>query len=321
VSARTLVVGGAGFIGSRVVERLVRAGADVEVIDSLVRGRRDWIPEPVSLHEADVRDATSLEGILRHTRPDVVIHLAAMHFIPQVDDAPELARAVNLDGTRNLLSALSPRPPQLLLFASTAAVYADRAGPISESSPLGPIDLYGETKLAGEHLVARFAYDTGTTCRIARLFNVIGTRETNPHVIPELVGQLRQGGSVVRLGNLSARRDYTDVVDVAEALTRLVDAATDRQVFNVGSGKGVSVAELVQTCERILGWPIAVEVDSTRLRRKDREELVADAGLLRATTGWLPQRPLQASLTDLLNEPTSPDVVRPRREVASTDPE
>lgn len=330
MSPRILVVGGAGFVGSHLVERLVTTGARVEVVDNLVRGRREWLPSDAFFHQADIRDQISLQRIVGQVRPDVVLHLAALHFIPQVDGAPELAREVNVEGTRNLLVGLLPRPPQVLLFASTAAVYPDRAGPIPESCPTGPIDLYGATKIEGERLVAEFEADTGTKCLIARIFNVIGKRETNPHVVPELVDQLRQGSSRVRLGNLKTRRDYTDVVDVAEALSRLIEPTVEHRIFNVGSGRGVSAAELVEACEEILGRRIAVEIDPRRLRAQDRKELVADVSLLRDTTGWLPRRVLQGTLTELLsgnnsnaavNETTSRPVARSSREAGSKEPE
>jgi UDP-glucose 4-epimerase len=301
VSTRILVVGGAGFVGSHLVERLVTTGARVEIVDNLVRGRREWLPSDASFHQADIRDQSSLQRIVGQVRPDVVFHLAALHFIPQVDGAPELAWEVNVEGTRNLLVALLPCAPQTLLFASTAAVYPDRAGPIAESCQAGPIDLYGKTKVEGERLVAQFETDTGTKSLIARIFNVIGRRETNPHVVPELVDQLRQGSSRVRLGNLNTRRDYTDAVDVAEALCRLIEPTVRHRIFNVGSGRGVSAAELVETCEEILGRRIAVEVDPGRLRAQDRRELVAEVGLLRDTTGWLPRRPLRRTLAELLS--------------------
>jgi UDP-glucose 4-epimerase len=187
-----------------------------------------------------------------------------------VEEAPELARRVNVEGTQNLLEALSLARPRILLFASSAAVYADRSGPIPESSPVGPGDLYGETKATGEGLVAQFGKQTGTHCLVARLFNVIGERETNPHVVPELV--------------------------------RLLQSDSGRTVFNVGSGRGTSVAELVSSCERILGREITVNVDQSRLRKHDRNELIADVKLLRAVTGWAPKRLLDETLRRLLFE-------------------
>ena len=138
---------------------------------------------------------------------------------------------------------------------------------------------------------------------IARLFNVIGERETNPHVVPEIVEQLQQGTTHLRLGNVHTKRDYTDVVDVAEALERLLllRRTEDKLVVNVGSGKGVSVAELASSCERILGREVALTIDPARVRTQDRAELVADTRLLRAITGWAPKRTLEQTLTTLLD--------------------
>jgi UDP-glucose 4-epimerase len=301
---RILVTGGAGFIGSHLVERLVTAEERVAVIDDLSRGRREWLHPDAELHEADVRDGDAVVRAIVQAPPDLVVHLAAMHFIPAVDGAPELAWDVNVTATRTLLDALAPRPPELLLFASSAAVYPDTRGPISEACPPEPFDLYGETKLEGERLVREFESRAGTRCVVARIFNVIGRRETNPHVVPDLVAQLRRGDMPVRLGSLNPRRDYTDVVDVAVALEQLLSLGDDRAgTFNLGSGRSVSVAELVRVCEEVLSRPVEVEVEARRLRKQDRAELVADPGLLQDATGWRPRRSLQETLTELLTEP------------------
>jgi UDP-glucose 4-epimerase len=301
VSERILVTGGAGFIGSHLVERLAEADR-VDVIDDLSRGSRAWLPTGTLLHTIDIRDPEAVELVVRRSLPDVVVHLAALHFIPEVDGAPRLAWEVNVAGTRNLLQALAAKPPALLLFASTGAVYPKMYGPIRESYPVGPIDLYGKTKVEGERLVARFAVETGTRCVVARIFNVIGRRETNRHVVPELIGQIRQGMTPVRLGNMSPRRDYTDVVDVADALARLISQSSQADTtFNVGSGRGVSVAELVTTCEQVLGRPIPVQLDAERQRSDDRAELISDVSRLMRATGWSPVRSLEQTLSDLLS--------------------
>jgi UDP-glucose 4-epimerase len=303
MSRPVLVTGGAGFIGSHLVERLVAAGEPVVVLDDLSRGRRSWLPPEAEVHEADIRDAADLGRVIARTAPAVVVHLAAMHFIPAVEGAPQLAWDVNVNGTRSLLDALSGRPPKLLLFASTAAVYPDRRGPIDEQCPPAPVDLYGRTKLEGERLVGEFALRTGSRCVTARIFNVIGRRETNSHVVPELVGQLRAGKTCVRLGNLEPRRDYTDVRDVAAALHALLSSGYELEgSVNVGSGLSVSVRELVRECEQVLGLRIDVALDPGRRRVQDRAELVADPGLLRKTTEWEPTIALRETLTDLLTK-------------------
>jgi UDP-glucose 4-epimerase len=301
VSGRILVTGGAGFIGSHLVERFTEADR-VDVIDDLSRGSRAWLPTGTGLHVIDVRDADAVERVVGSVLPDVVVHLAARHFIPEVDGAPQLAWDVNVAGTKNLLQALAKEPPELLLFASTGAVYPNQDGPIGESCPVGPIDLYGRTKVEGERLVTRFGIETGTRCLVARIFNVIGRRETNRHVVPELIGQIRQGTSPVRLGNLSPRRDYTDVTDVADALAALVSQSRQADTtFNVGSGIGVSVAELVTTCELILARRIPVQLDAERQRSDDRAELISDVSRLTRATGWSPARTLEQTLSDLLS--------------------
>jgi UDP-glucose 4-epimerase len=303
MARRILITGGAGFIGSHLVERLAVDGDEVHVLDDLSRGRREWLPAGIPLYETDLREPDSVRRTVSKVSADVVVHLAALHFIPEVDGAPELAWQVNVEGTKNLLQSLSESPPTIVLFASSAAVYGDRSGPITEESPVAPLDLYGRTKAIGEDLVSRFGTETGADWLIARLFNVIGKRETNPHVVPEIVQQLRNGTARLRLGNLHTTRDYTDVVDVAEALKRLLEERSeDRTVFNVGSGRGVSVTELVSLCERILGRELTVAVDPARVRPQDRKELVADVGLLRTLTGWSPARSLEETLESLLLE-------------------
>jgi UDP-glucose 4-epimerase len=303
MARRILITGGAGFIGSHLVERLAVEGDEVHVLDDLSRGRREWVPPGISLHQTDLREPDSVRRTVSKVSADIVVHLAALHFIPEVDGAPELAWQVNVEGTKNLLQSLSESPPTIVLFASSAAVYADRSGPITEEAPVAPLDLYGRTKAMGEDLVSRFGTETGAGCLIARLFNVIGKRETNPHVVPEIVQQLRNGTAHLRLGNLHTTRDYTDVVDVAEALKRLLQGRSDdRTVFNVGSGRGVSVTELVSLCERILGRELTVAVEPARVRPLDRKELVADVGLLRNLTGWSPARSLEETLESLLLE-------------------
>jgi UDP-glucose 4-epimerase len=307
MARRILITGGAGFIGSHLVERLALEGDEVHVLDDLSRGRREWLPAGISLHETDLRDHQSLRRTISEVSADVVVHLAALHFIPEVDGAPELAWQVNVKGTENLLRSLSELPPGMVLFASSAAVYADRPDPINEECPVAPVDLYGRTKAMGEQLLVRYGAETGARCVVARLFNVIGERETNPHVVPEIVEQLRQGTTRLQLGNLHTRRDYTDVVDVADALERLLHGyPDDNAVFNVGSGRGVSVNELVALCKLILGRELAVEIDPARVRTHDRANLVADIGLLRNVTGWSPKRTLEQTFTNLLlsNEPT-----------------
>jgi UDP-glucose 4-epimerase len=129
----------------------------------------------------------------------------------------------------------------------------------------------------------------------------VGRRETNPHVLPEIVDQLRSGADVVRLGALNTRRDYVNASDVASALAGLLDDhPSGVSVYNVGTGRAVSVQEIVDACGAALGRPVRIDQDATRLRKVDRQELLADSTALRRQTGWTPEWSLERTLVDLL---------------------
>jgi UDP-glucose 4-epimerase len=297
---RVLVTGGAGFVGSHIVERLAPRAA-VSVLDDFSRGQPDWLSDEVdAVYQVDVRDRAGVFAAFADFRPTCVLHLAALHYIPAVDDAPELAEAINVGGTENIAHAALHHAVEQVVFASTAAVYPVSDGPLSEEQPVGPIDLYGRTKAAGEEILRKAAAESGASTILARLFNVVGHRETNPHVFPEIVEQLRDGADEVALGNVDTARDFIDARDVASGLERLIELAPSGvSAYNVGSGRAVSVREIVTACSAILGMPIRIVQDPQRLRSVDRKLLVADNRKLRSC-GWRPRYALEDTLAELL---------------------
>jgi UDP-glucose 4-epimerase len=284
------------------VDALVLSGCRVSIVDDLSRGRREWLPVGVRLYEVDICDRIAVREAVRDANAEAVVHLAATHFIPDVEDAPDLAHQINVLGTENLVRSLTEAPPDRLLFSSTAAVYPDLRTRISEKVGPAPIDLYGATKLLGEKIVRRFANETGTRSVIVRLFNVVGPRETNPHVVEEIVRQLAQGEDELELGSVDASRDFVDVRDVAEAIrTLLIGGPEGFCLFNVGSGRATAVSEIVEMCGSILGREIRVRQSPDRVRAVDRRVLCADISAVKAV-GWRPERTLRETLTDLLRE-------------------
>lgn len=294
------MTGGAGFVGSHVAERLASA-AIVSVLDDFSRGRSDWLPTEVdAVYRVDVRDRAGVFAAFADFRPTCVVHLAAVHFIPAVDGAPQTAEAINVAGTKNISDAVTQHAVEQVLFASSGAVYPDCDGPLSEEHPIAPIDLYGRTKAAGEQILRQAAAVSGVSTTFARLFNVIGQRETNAHVLPEIVEQLRDGAEEIALGNAHTARDFIDVRDVAAALERLIEIAPSGvSAYNVGTGCAVSVRQVVTACGAILGKRVRIVRDRQRLRPVDRKLLVADSRKLREC-GWYPQHTLEDTLTELL---------------------
>jgi UDP-glucose 4-epimerase len=299
---RCLVTGGCGFVGSALVRRLLAQGCEVVVVDDLSRGAPENLgpdQDQVTLVQQDVRDG--LDELFASFQPEAVFHLAALHFIPDCDADPARCLVVNVEGTRAVLAAAAALPrPAAVVLASSAAVYAPLDGPLSEQrDSLGPVDVYGYSKRWAEELAADFAARTGAAVGVARLFNVFGPGETNAHFIPSLICQL-QAGESVRLGNLSSRRDYVFVEDVAEALFRLALHATGGHsaTVNVGSGRAYAGHEVVAALAGLAPDRTALTpvTDLTRLRRVDRPLLLADPALALKLLDWAPRTSLADGL-------------------------
>jgi UDP-glucose 4-epimerase len=296
----TLVTGGCGFIGFALCRRLAAAGHQVAAYDDLSRGRAANLPEGTRLIEGDIRDLARLHEAVAAVRPDAVVHLAAIHYLPECAARPHDTQAVNVDGTRHVLEACRAGGVRHVVFASTAAVYAPVDAPCSEDdTPVGPIEVYGESKLAGERLVGAWARDTGLPATVVRISNAIGRSETNPHVVPHIFETLRTSNRVP-LGSLEARRDYIDTRDIAEAMIALLAAPTGYRVFNVGTGIAHSVEEIVAAVARLLGRRIEIVQDASRLRPVERRLLVADTRKISSSTGWAARIPLEDTLRDLI---------------------
>jgi len=299
-----MVTGGAGFIGSMLCKLLVERGDDVIVIDSLRNGRRELIDalgSQARLIEADVRDSQAMHRIIKKTRPQGLCHLAAIHFIPYCNQHPLEALDINLQGTLSVLEACKAAPPEMVVIASTAAVYGIGDDPCVETETPEPLDIYGISKQTCEQLGWLYSADSGAPCIAARIFNAVGPNETNLHLVPQLINQLVRGERTVSLGNLEPRRDYIHTSDLARGLMAALDHRQNGyDVFNIGTGQEHSVKDIVAMCEEALGAPIEIR-QSTRLTRKvDRMHLCANIDKIRQTMGWEPKVTIREALRELL---------------------
>ncbi|MCU0318888.1 MAG: GDP-mannose 4,6-dehydratase [Flavobacteriales bacterium] len=302
---KILITGGAGFIGSALCRELSALGSDVFVLDDLSFGRRELAPvDDDHFHRVDIRDRHGVMEVFRAVRPEQVLHLAAIHFIPYCNEHPVAAADINITGTINVLDACASAGTVGQVFvASTAAVYPIADGAIAEDHPLGPLDIYGITKLATEKLASEFHHRTGTPVVIGRFFNAFGPNETNPHLIPEIQKQVRAGARTLRLGNLDPKRDFIHTEDMSRAMSALLSCGLQGvETFNIGRGIEYSVREIVEAFARQLGEPLHIEVDAARVRKVERMHLLADVSKLKRITGWEPRWSIDEGVATLLTE-------------------
>ncbi|MBS1581548.1 MAG: SDR family NAD(P)-dependent oxidoreductase [Bacteroidetes bacterium] len=300
---KVLITGGAGFIGSALSAQLQEAGHEVFVLDDLSFGKRALAGVPdARFFQVDIRHRDAVQQVMDATRPNWVLHLAAVHFIPYCNQHPAEAADININGTINVLdTAGSKGSLEQVFVASTAAVYPVAEGALGEEHPLGPMDIYGTTKLATEKIASEFHLRSRIPVVVGRFFNAFGPNETNPHLFPEIQRQVLAGARTLKLGNLDPKRDYIHTADMGRAMGALLDKALQGfEVFNIGRGIEYSVREVVEAFQRQLGEELRIEVDPARVRKVERPHLLADVRKLKQATGWEPQWSIDAGVATLL---------------------
>ena len=305
--ARVLVTGAAGFVGTTLCRLLAKRAHQLCVVDNFSYGqaRRVQLAGQARVVQADILDEEALLGVLRDFQPEFVVHLAALHFIPDCNRRPVDATRINVLGTESLLRCCRQAPSiRRVLITSSAAVYPISDEALADDSPAAPTDIYGITKATNEWQAERFARATGVEAVSVRLFNVFGPGETNPHVIPEILEQIRRGAVSLDLGNVEPKRSYVHVEDVAEAYLGLLDCALPgaHTRVNLGHAEETSVREIVGLIERAIGRSVEIRHDPARVRASDRMHLRCDHSLLSRLTGWQPRHGIEDGLRDLLRQ-------------------
>jgi UDP-glucose 4-epimerase len=298
-----LVTGGAGYIGAHVARRFVESGRAVVVVDDLSTGFRSFVPPEATFVEASLADLapTDLEGV------DGVVHLAALKYAGVSVDEPLRFYRNNVDGMRSLLDAMVTAGCGRLVYSSSCSVYGTpRDEHVDEATPIGPESPYGETKLIGEWLTAATAVAHGLRHTSLRYFNVVGSGyddvyDASPHNLFPLVFRAIDAGVAPRVNGVdystpdgSCVRDYIHVADLADAhvlaAARLEEGKALAPAYNIGTGAGASVREVIAAVGRVLGVDIEPEVAPRR--PGDPARIVADGSLASADLGWVPEHDL-----------------------------
>ena len=302
---RVLVTGGAGYVGSVSVEALLAAGHEVIVLDDLSTGHRDSLPSAVAAVAGSVTDGALLRELMERQRTDAVLHCAARSLVGESISDPALYFRENVGGGMTLLDAMRATGVARLVFSSSASVYGDpETTPVTEDAALRPISPYGETKRAFEAMLAWYGRAYGLRSISLRYFNAAGATASNgedhdpeTHLIPSVVAAALGRRELVLFGDDyptpdgTPIRDYIHVADLADAHLLALDATAEgggAEAFNLGSGRGFSVREVLAAAEAATGRSIPHRVGPRR--EGDPPVLVASAERAQASLGWRARR-------------------------------
>jgi UDP-glucose 4-epimerase len=302
---KCLVTGGAGFIGSNLVDRLLARGDEVTVVDDLSTGRLANLDEAraagADLVELDIRDAEALAALAAERRPETVFHLAAQIDVRKSLEDPAFDAAVNVGGTTNVLDAARGAGAGRVVFVSTGgAIYGEGEGqqlPLDESAAIAPLSAYGQSKFAAEGYLALYQRLYGLSSMALRLGNVYGPRQDplgEAGVVAIFCGLLRAGERPTIYGDGTQTRDYIYVGDVVDAALAAAGSRASGSL-NIGTGREASVLELVEILGR-LGGAENFEPELAPARPGEVQRISLDAGLAERELGWRPQTSLEDGL-------------------------
>ena len=309
---KLLVTGGAGYIGSIVAQQLLEAGHEVVVLDNLSRGHRAAVPDGARLVETSLLDEQATHEALNDGY-DGVLHFAALALVAESVAHPERYHRGNVLGALNLLDAMRAAGVKRLVFSSTCAVYGEPDEvPMAETLPTAPVNAYGNSKLAIDRMLADEARAHGLGAISLRYFNVAGAsgrfgedHEPETHLIPLVLRAAAGASDHVKVFGTdyptedgTAVRDYVHVIDLGVAHVTALEAIEPgtHAIYNMGSGRGYSVREVVEAARRVTGREIPAREEARR--PGDPPALVASNAKIRTELGWEPERGLETMIAD-----------------------
>ena len=299
-SARVLVTGAAGFIGSHLTRRLVSEGAEVHAlsdeVSSVYPTRLVDLRGKITLHEGNVADRTAMEAIAKDVRPRIVFHLAAYTHVGKSWYRVDECIQSNIQGTVNLLLALDGTGYDRFIYTGTSEIYGDIDVPFREDAKVNPISPYAVSKYAGERFCRMYQQGLGWPIVLVRPFNAYGPAQSPDRIIPEtIVRSMRKQELLLTTGRQT--REFNYVEDIAEGYVRLATTpGIEGELFNIGGGEEVTIRECVEVIVELLGRPIEPKFGALEHRPNEIWRMYCDSTKARDTLGWRPKHTLREGL-------------------------
>ena len=299
---RVLVTGGAGFIGSEVVSQLLTNGYFVTILDNFSSGKKQYLPKSnkkLKVIKGDIRDKKSVKKAV--TDQEVVIHLAALPFIPDSFYYPGDFFDVNTNGSINMLwNSIKSRSVETFVHISTSEVYGSaQTVSMNENHPTTPHSTYAVSKLAGDRAAFTLHKENGFPVVIIRPFNSYGPRFTEPYIIPEIMSQILNNSKEIILGNVNASRDFTYVQDTASAIIKsIIEKKANGEIINVGSGTEISILGLAKKILKIAKKKTKIKYDESRERPYDVDRLNCNNKKAKKILKWSPKISMDEGLSE-----------------------
>lgn len=305
---KALIIGGGGFVGQYLAEHLIGERGWKTALTKLPKETVS-IPD-CEVYNLDILDPDAVLALLVRLKPDVIFHLAAQSSVAYSWKNPQLTVEINIHGCLNVLDAVRQLPgyqPQILLIGSGEeyGTLPSNVTLVSEETPVHPGNPYAISKAAQNSFGTLYAKSYGMRIVMVRAFNHVGPGQAPQFVVSDFCKQaaeiaLGKRPPVIRVGNLSAVRDFTDVRDVVRAYSALAEHGRAGETYNIGSGRGIAIQEILERVIRLSGAEITVEVDAAKLRPVEIPVIRADIAKLQADTGWAPKIPLEQTIRETL---------------------
>lgn len=306
---RVLITGAGGFVGDHLARHIANHTDNPAIYGTVFRPQPNTPAHIQEYFQADLRDYARVLEILNTVRPDYIFHLAAQAFVPRSFEEPWETLENNILAQLNIFKAcldlaLSPR----MMIVSSAEIYGaiqPEQLPLTEQEPFRPANPYSVSKVAQDMLALQYFLSHRLPVMRARPFNHIGPGQSSQFVAPafaEQIARIEAGlqDPVLKVGNLEAKRDFTDVRDIVRAYHLIVEKGNPGEAYNIASNKSYSIQQLLDTLLHFTHVEIEVQVDPERLRPIDVPEIRGDYSLLHQATGWQPQIPFEQTLHDIL---------------------